>query len=218
MNVDSTRGKRETSAILFDLGGVLIDWNPRNLYRKLFGNDKDGMEEFLATVCTPAWNREQDRGRPFREGIRLLCRDFPQHRGLITAFHERWDEMVAGEIAENVALLMRIASTGRPVFAITDWSAETFPIVQRRFPFLSLFGGIVVSGQEGFLKPSPEIFGVAQARFGLDPATTTFIDDARVNYHGARRLGYDAIHYQSSQQLREELAARGWPVGHPDGQ
>ncbi|MER6632531.1 HAD family phosphatase [Streptomyces sp. NPDC000987] len=216
MNAASARAKPQTSAVLFDLGGVLIDWNPRHLYRGLFGDDRDGMEEFLATVCTPAWNLEQDRGRPFSEGIALLCRRFPQHREMITAFRERWEEMVAGDIPDNVALLRRITDAGRGVFAITDWSAETFPLVRRRFPFLDLFDGIVVSGEEGFLKPSAEIFGVARTRFGLDPATTTFVDDSRENYHGARRLGYDAIHYKNPGQLREELAARGWPVGGPD--
>jgi 2-haloacid dehalogenase len=205
----------EGSAILFDLAGVLIRWDPRNLYRKIFVDDPEGMEHFLSTVCTPAWVAEQDRGRPFRDGIRLLVERFPRYREHIEAFRERWAEMLGGEITENTGLFREIVASGHPVFALSNWSAETFPVALHHFPFLRDFSGIVISGTEKCVKPSPEIFAVAQRKFSLVPARTAFIDDTRVNYHGARRLGYDAIHYRSPDQLRRELTARGWVAGEP---
>lgn len=203
----------QTSALLFDLGGVLIRWDPRRLFRGLFPGDPAAMEQFLATVCTPAWNAAQDGGRSIAEGVAVLTAAHPAHATHIAAYYDRWEEMLGGEIAENVALVQQIAATGRPMFAITDWSAETFPIARRRYAVLDLFHGIVVSGEERCLKPSAEIFAVARRRFGLVPAETTFIDDSRENYHGARRLGYDGVHYRTPVQLRAELATRGWVAG-----
>lgn len=205
--------------VLFDLGGVLIRWNPRNLFQKLFPDDPEGMEAFLSTVCTPWWNLEQDQGRSLAEGTRILQEQAPEHFDLIAAYYDRWEEMLAGEISENVELLREIASSGRQVLAITDWSAETFPIARRKFDFLDLFQGIVVSGEEKCLKPSPKLFGILQDRYDTTPDSTIFIDDSHENVDGAAQLGYDSILYSNPTQLRSELAARGVvPELRPAGQ
>ncbi|HEU5126505.1 MAG TPA: HAD family phosphatase [Glycomyces sp.] len=198
------------TTVLFDLGGVLIRWNPRNLYRKIFDGDEAGMERFLSTICTPLWNLEQDQGRSLAEGTRVLVERHPEHRELIESYYGRWEEMLDGAIEENVALLRRIVDAGHPVYAITDWSAETFPIARRKFDFLGLFKGIVVSGEEGCLKPSARIFGVLDRRYGLAPADMTFIDDSRENVDGAAELGFDTVHYTDPEHLREAMSERGY--------
>src|SRR4051794_6237258 len=134
--------------VVFDLGGVLIDWNPRYLYRSLFGGDDEQMEWFLANVTTPQWNAEQDRGRSWAEAVSTLVALHPDRADLIRAYHERWTEMLGGAHEDTVALLDRLRSTGVRLFALTNWSAETFGHAVERFPFLAWFEGVVVSGQE----------------------------------------------------------------------
>lgn len=197
-----------TKAVVFDLGGVLIDWDPRYLYRKLLA-DEAAVEEFLATVCTPEWNAEQDRGRPFAEGVAELVERFPVHAAAITAYHERWPEMLAGDIGGAVELLAELRAAGVPVYALTNWSAETFPVAQRRFPFLQWFEDIVVSGEVKLAKPDPRIYRLALERNRLRAQTTLFVDDALHNVQAARALGLPAIHFQSPHALRAELAQRG---------
>ena len=195
-------------AVVFDLGGVLIDWDPRYLYRKLLA-DEAAVEEFLATVCTPEWNAEQDRGRPFAEGVAELVERHPLHAAAIAAYHERWPEMLGGEIPGTVEVLAELRATGVPLYALTNWSAETFGIARERFEFLEWFDGVLVSGEERLIKPDPAIFRLLLDRFGLDPGTTFYVDDAEANVAAARRLGIDAIRYTGHDQLRRELVARG---------
>jgi 2-haloacid dehalogenase len=197
-----------TKAVVFDLGGVLIDWDPRHLYRKLLG-DEAAVEEFLATVCTLEWNAEQDRGRPFAEGVAELVERYPAHADAITAYHERWPEMLGGDIGGTVELLAELRAGGVPVYALTNWSAETFGIARERYEFLDWFDGVVVSGEERMIKPDPAIFQVLLDRFGLDPAATFYVDDSEANVEAARRLGFDAVRYTGPRQLRRDLAARG---------
>ena len=156
-------------AAVFDLGGVLIDWDPRYLYRKLLA-DEAAVEEFLATVCTPEWNAEQDRGRPFAEGVAELVERHPAHAAAIAAYHERWPEMLGGDIPGAVELLAELRATGVPLYALTNWSAETFVLARERFEFLDWFDGLLVSGEERMIKPDPAIFELLLDRFGLDPA------------------------------------------------
>ena len=196
-----------TKAVVFDLGGVLIDWDPRHLYRKLLA-DEAAVEEFLATVCTPEWNAELDRGRPFAEGVAELVERHPEHAANIAAYHERWPEMLAGEIGGSVEVLAELRAAGMPLYALTNWSAETFAITRHRFEFLDWFDGLVVSGQERMTKPDPAIFRLLLDRFGLDPAATVFVDDAEANVAAARRLGIDAIRFTGPEDLRRELVAR----------
>jgi 2-haloacid dehalogenase len=192
---------------VFDLGGVLIDWDPRHLYRKLLA-DEEAVEEFLATVTTPEWNAELDRGRPFAEGVAELVERHPAHAAAITAYHERWPEMLAGEVPGVVEVLADLRAAGVPLYALTNWSAETFRVTRGRFEFLSWFDGLVVSGEERVIKPDPRIFQVLLDRFGLDPEATFYVDDSEANVAAARRLGIDAVRFTGPDRLRRELEAR----------
>ncbi len=194
-------------AVVFDLGGVLIDWDPRHLYRKLLA-DEAAVEEFLATVCTPEWNAELDRGRPFAEGVAELVERHPEHAAAITAYHERWPEMVAGDFPDTVEVLAELRAAGVPLYALTNWSAETFALTRGRFEFLDWFDGLLVSGEERITKPDPAIFQLLLDRFGLDPTATVFVDDSEANVAAARRLGFDAIRFTGHEELRRELVAR----------
>ena len=194
-------------AVVFDLGGVLIDWDPRYLYRKLL--DDEAVEEFLATVCTPEWNAEQDRGRPFAEGVAELVGRHLVHAAAITAYHERWPEMLGGAVGGTVEVLAELRAAGVPVYALTNWSAETFGIARERFEFLEWFDGVLVSGEERMIKPDPAIFRLLLDRFGLDPGATFYIDDRPANVAAADRLGFDAVRFTSPAQLRRDLEARG---------
>jgi 2-haloacid dehalogenase len=197
-----------TKAAVFDLGGVLIDWDPRYLYRKLLA-DEAAVEEFLATVCTPEWNAEQDRGRPFAEGVAELVERHPVHAAAITAYHERWTEMLGGDIAGTVELLDELRDTGVPLYALTNWSAETFGIARERFGFLEWFDGVLVSGEERMVKPDPAIFQLLLDRFGLDPGAAFYVDDSPANVAAAGELGFDAVRFTGPEQLRRDLEARG---------
>ena len=196
-----------TKAVVFDLGGVLIDWDPRYLYRKLLA-DEAAVEEFLATVCTPEWNAEQDRGRPFAEGVAELAERHPEHAAAIAAYHERWPEMLAGEVPGSVEVLADLRAAGVPLYALTNWAAETFAITRERFEFLDWFCGLLVSGEEGMTKPDPAIFRLLLDRFGLDPAAAVFVDDSEANVAAARGLGIDAVRFTGPERLRRELSAR----------
>ena len=189
-----------TKAVVFDLGGVLIDWDPRYLYRKLLAD--------LATVCTPEWNAEQDRGRPFADGVAELVERHPAHAAAIAAYHERWPEMLGGDIPGAVELLAELRATGVPLYALTNWSAETFVLARERFEFLDWFCGLLVSGEEGVIKPDPAIFELLLDRFGLDPGSTFYVDDSAANAAAAAALGLDAVRFTGPGRLRRDLAAR----------
>jgi 2-haloacid dehalogenase len=195
-------------AIVFDLGGVLIDWDPRHLYRRLF-DDEAAMERFLAEVCTPAWNAEQDAGRPWSEAIESLARSHPEQRDLIAAFRARWLEMLGGAIDETVGILADLRAAGRPLYALSNWSAETFPIARPRFPFLDWFDGIVISGDVGICKPDPRLYRHLIDRYGLAPASTVFVDDSPVNVAAAAALGMTAFRFDGPAGLRRDLTALG---------
>lgn len=197
--------------VVFDLGGVLIDWNPRRLYRKLLPDDAS-IEAFLAEVCTAEWNLQQDAGRSWAEAVAELSARFPERAELIAAYHLRWEEMLGGAIEDAVALLEELHAAGVPLYALTNWSHETFPIARRRFRFLDRFRGIVVSGEERAAKPDPRIYRVLLERYRLDPAATLFIDDVPRNVEGARAAGMEAILFSSAAQLRRDLAARSIPL------
>jgi 2-haloacid dehalogenase len=195
-------------AVVFDLGGVLIDWDPRYLYRKLLA-DEAAVEEFLATVTTLEWNAEQDRGRSFAEGVAELVERHPAHAAAIAAYHERWPEMLGGDIPGTVELLAELRAAGVPLFALTNWSAETFVYARERFEFLGWFDGVVVSGEERLVKPDPRLFRRLLDRFGLAPEATLFVDDSPANVTAARRLGMDAVRFTDPERLRRDLAGRG---------
>lgn len=208
MSEASQAGLRR-STVVFDLGGVLIDWNPRHLYRKLFPGDEAGMERFLAEICTGAWNLEQDGGRSWAEGTALLRARHPEQAALIDAYHLRWSEMLAGPIQGTVDILRDLKDDGVPLFALTNWSHETFPIALERFEFLAWFQGIIVSGQERVVKPDPRIYHLLVERYGLRPDAIVYIDDNRRNAEAATALGMHGIHFTGPDALRQELVELG---------
>jgi 2-haloacid dehalogenase len=195
------------------LGNVLIGWEPRALYRKLFVDREDEMEWFLANVCTPAWNLEQDRGRSFASAVaELTAQHPPALHGLIRAYHERWPEMLTGEITDSVALLERLHSAQIPLYALTNWNAETFVHARQRYAFLKHFRGIVVSGDEHCVKPDPTIYRRLLERYGLTADTCVFIDDSEANVQGARAVGMQAIRFQDAQQVAGDLRRLGFDI------
>jgi 2-haloacid dehalogenase len=197
------------SIVVFDLGGVLIDWDPRHLYRKLFAGDETAMEHFLATVCTHEWHRHHDAGRSFAEGARLLKAEHPDKAELIDVFGNREGEMMAGPIAGAVEILKELRDCEVPLYALSNWSAETFPLARERFDFLGWFRGILVSGDVKVIKPDPRIFELLLERFAIDPLRAIFIDDVEVNAAAARAFGIHAIHFTNPVALRAELVALG---------
>ena len=193
--------------IVFDLGGVLIDWNPRHLYRKLIDNEDD-IETFLSEVCNSEWNAKQDAGRTLAEATDERIVLFPDKKSLIEAFYGRWDEMLGGEISETVEILRELKSRGEPLFALTNWSAETFPIALQRYDFLHWFDGTLVSGAEKLAKPDPEIFQLLLDRYNLRAQDCLFIDDSKPNIEVATKMGFEAHHFTSPSVLRQYLFKR----------
>jgi len=202
---------RAVDVVIFDLGGVLIDWNPRHLYRTLF-DDAAEMEAFLRDVCAPAWNLEQDRGRPWAQAIAELSAVHPDKAELIAAYRGRWHEMLKGPIDGTVAILEALHAAEVPLYALTNWSAETYPIAEELYGFLGLFRGVVVSGRIGLIKPDAAIYAHTIERFGVLPERTVFIDDSVRNVAGAAATGLRALHFTAPEPLARDLAALGLPV------
>jgi HAD superfamily hydrolase (TIGR01509 family) len=195
----------QRSVAVFDLGGVLIDWNPRHLYRKLFDGDDAAMEHFLANICTQAWNHEQDAGRTFAEGCALLKAMHPHEAQRIDAWFERYDEMLAGPIQGTVDILAELRGQGVPIYALSNWSSETFPFAAKRFEFLKWFNGIMLSGEVGLVKPDAEFFEHFFKTFAVDPASAVFVDDLEPNIKGAAAVGMHGIRFTNPTALRAEL-------------
>ena len=194
--------------IVFDFGGVLIDWNPRYLYRSVFEKEAE-MEWFLEHICTSEWNLKIDAGKPFADSVRELSGIFPEWAHEIEAFHSGWEKMLGGEIMESVRILKEIQSRQYKVYGLTNWSAETFPVALNQFDFLQSLDGIVVSGAEKLVKPDPAIFHLLLGRYKLKAKDCVFIDDNINNVNVASSLGFDAIHFIGASQLRKALADRG---------
>jgi len=199
----------ERSIVVFDLGGVLVDWNPRYLYRKLFAGDERAMEEFLATVCTQSWNLQQDAGRSFSEACASLCERHPDKAHLINAWFERFDETMAGPISGTVDVVQALRARSVPLYALSNWSTETFPVALRRFDFLKWFQGILLSGQVKLVKPDPRIFEVFQETFCIDPARAVYIDDLQQNVQAAACTGMHPVLFTTAEALRAELSTIG---------
>jgi len=200
------------SAVAFDIGGVLLEWNPRYLYRKLFGADEAAMEQFLAEVCTPEWNARLDAGHPFADAVAELVAAHPDRAPLIEAYHRRWLEMLGNAVPGTVEIVRELRAAGMRTYALSNWSAETFPLTRGRFPFLDEMDGILISGEAGVAKPDPAIFGEFLRRFDLVAGQTVFIDDWDRNIATARELGLVAIQFTDAAALRTELRALGLPV------
>ncbi len=204
---------QKIDAVIFDLGGVLIDWNPRYLYRKIFQTEKE-VNWFLENVCTPEWNEQQDAGRPFAEATAELIHRFPDQAVAINAWFIRWSETVGGAMHETVDILKILREQKQHhLYALTNWSAETFPWAKNNFEFLRWFEGIVVSGEEKTHKPKPAIYQILFDRYRVNPQQAVFIDDNINNIEAARRFGMDGIHFSGALQLRHELSIRGITLG-----
>jgi 2-haloacid dehalogenase len=199
------------SVVVFDIGNVLLDWDPRHLYRKVF-DDPGRMERFLAEVCTPAWNLEQDRGRLFRDAVAELVAAHPDLAAEIRAFDERWLETVSGPVPGSVELLGDLQGAGVPTYAITNFSAEKFADARRVWPFLQSFIDVVVSGDHRVVKPDPAIYRLLLDGHGLAAQACVFIDDSEKNVAGARAVGMHALHFTGAERLRADLRALGLPA------
>ena len=195
--------------VIFDLGGVLIDWNPTHLYKKIF-QDPEEMNYFLAEVCSPDWNEQQDGGRSLDEATTVLLDEFPQYTDEIKAYYGRWTEMIGGAIDDTVTILKEIktAETHR-IYALTNWSAETFPVALERYDFLKLFEGILVSGDEKMKKPEHQIYNLILERYKIYGPNAVFIDDNLRNIKAAIECGIHGIHFTSPEQLRIDLKKYG---------
>ncbi len=177
------------------------------MYRTIFG-DEEEMKNFLATVCTSDWNEEQDAGRTLHEGTEILIKQFPEHEANIRAFYTRWDEMLGNAFEDTVEIFKELRESGRyKIYALTNWSAETFPVALERFEFLHWFDGIVVSGAEKMRKPDPEFYQVLLNRHNVNATDALFIDDNYRNILAAEKLGIKSIHFTSAGLLKEKLVA-----------
>lgn len=194
--------------VVFDIGNVLIGWDPRVLYRKIFASE-DEVAWFLGNVCTSDWNLEQDRGRSFAEGIAEAVTRHPQHADAIEAYDRRWAETILGPITGTVAILEELHARDVPLYAITNWHQDKFRQTRGRFSFLDRFRDIVVSGDERVIKPDPAIYEVLLARNGLKAESCLFIDDSLKNVAGAEAVGMRAHHFTSPEALRGYLTGAG---------
>src|SRR3954471_20242392 len=175
--------------VIFDFGGVLVDWDPRYLYRPLFDDDDDAIAAFLTEIGFVEWNLGLDAGRPWPEAVAELVARHPTRAPLIRTFHERWSDALRGPIDGSVAILGELKRAGTPLYGLTNWSHETFPIARQRYEFFSWFDGIVVSGEERLIKPDPRLYARLLERFDIAPRRAVFIDDNRRNVDAAIALG-----------------------------
>jgi 2-haloacid dehalogenase len=197
------------NTVIFDLGGVLIDWNPEYVYRTIFDKEED-MKWFFQNICTSDWNEEQDAGRSLADATELLVKQFPDHEENIRAYYGRWEEMLGGPIHETVEVLRYLKEeTDQKLYALTNWSHETFVIALQRYEFLHWFDGRVVSGEEKTRKPFLDIYQRLIERYNIDPAKAVYTDDNTRNLAPAKELGMHTIHFQNPAQFKEELKALG---------
>ena len=187
--------------IIFDLGGVLVDWNPEYVYLNEFNGDRKKMQWFFDNICTSSWNEEQDGGYPMADATEERINLFPKYKKLIKMFYGRWEEMLKGEIGETVEILHKLKRKKYKLIALTNWSAETFPVAVKKFKFLKLFDGIVVSGKVKMLKPFPEIYNYTLKKYGLIANKSIFIDDRISNVDGAIKCGINGIQFVSPKNL-----------------
>jgi len=202
--------KNKIDTIIFDLGGVLIDWNPEHVYRDVFKGDQQKVDWFLNNICTSDWNVEQDAGRTLSEGTEILVNQFPEHKKLIRIFYDRWEDMIGGIITETEDILNYLKQENKyKLYSLTNWSHETFHIPFERYNFFKHFEGIVVSGDEKTRKPFPKIYKILLDRYDLNPSSCLFIDDNHDNIVTAEKMGINGIHYKNTDQLLHDLSQFG---------
>jgi len=192
-------------AIVFDFGGVLINWDPRNLYRKIFHGDEEAMERFLEEIHFFEWNAHQDAGRPFSEAVAEHCERYPQYYDLIKAYDMRYEESLSGPIWENVQIVQSLKQAGYSVYGLSNWPEEKYRIVRPKYEFFTWFDDVIISGEVGMAKPDPRIFSLLVERIGRNPSDCLLVDDSKENIRLASEMGFQVILYQSNEQLKEEL-------------
>jgi 2-haloacid dehalogenase len=203
------------SAVVFDLGGVLVDWDPRHLYRRLLPADE--VEAFLDEIGFVEWNRAMDAGGSWAEGVEALAGRHPHRRELIAAYPARFGETLAGPVPGTSDVLRELHDRGTRLLALTNWSAETFPHAEATFDFMRFFEGVLVSGVEGVAKPDPAVFGLLVERYGLTPARTVFVDDSPTNVAAANAAGLRGLLFTDAERLRRDLTALGLLDGAGSG-
>jgi len=194
---------KEVKNIIFDFGGVLIDWNPKYVYKDIFKEESE-LEFFLNHVCNLEWNEKQDAGRLFKDGIAELVIKYPQYKREIELFYTNWIDMVGGEIEENIVLINEL-NPKYQLFGLTNWSAETLPLVYDKYSFFKKLNGIIVSGEEKVTKPGKEIYNRLLSQYQIEPEYSLFIDDNEKNISTAKDMGFHTIHYRQGMSLREEM-------------
>ena len=194
--------------IVFDFGGVLVDWNPRYLYYPYFNGDKEQAEWFLKNICTYAWNIQMDGGKPFAEGVAELSDKHPEWADAIGVYHTRWNEMIGGEVEGTASLVSRLKEAGYKIYGLTNWSMETYPTIRDRYTVFSLFDGIVVSGEEHLLKPDRKRYDCLLERYGLEAEESVFLDDNADNVAAAMSIGMGAVQFINAEQAEQELRER----------
>jgi 2-haloacid dehalogenase len=192
-------------AIIFDFGNVLLEWNPRLVYRRYFPNDEEAMEKFLQEVNFMDWNAQQDKGRTFADGVAELSKQFPHYADLIQAYHDHWEHSIGHYFEGTVEIMKQLKKAGYSLYGLSNWSAETFPIAQEKYDFFNLLDDRVISGEVGLIKPEPEIFEFLLRKIGRPAGECLFIDDAIANIEQAQQMGFATVHFQSSEQLAAEL-------------
>jgi 2-haloacid dehalogenase len=196
-------------AIIFDFGNVLLEWDPRFVYRRYFPNDEEGMENFLKEIRFMEWNAQQDKGRPFEEGIAILSKEYPHRAELIKVYHDRWQDSIGDAIPGSVELLKRLKNKGCRLYGLSNWSAETFPFALSKYDFFRLFDDMLISGRVGLVKPDPAIYNLLLGKIGKPAGECLFIDDSPANIQQAGRMGFVTIHFTSPSQLEDELIHMG---------
>lgn len=197
------------TAIVFDFGNVLVEWNPRYIYNRFFPNDPEGMERFFKEVDFMGWNAHQDKGRTFKEGVAAISAQFPHYTHLFQAYHDHWKDSLGEALWESVEIAKMLKQKGYPLYGLSNWSAETFPYAKQKYGFFSLFDDCVISGYVGHVKPEPEIYSILLERIKRPAHECLFIDDSLPNIRQANTMGFKTIHFQTPKHLKEELTQLG---------
>jgi len=199
----------DINTIVFDLGGVLIDWNPDYVYRKIIPDDAE-RKWFYENICTSEWNEEQDAGRSLKEATELLVKKFPDHESNIRTYYGQWEQMLGGPIHDTVDVLRYLKfNTDKKLYALTNWSHETFPVALQKYDFLHWFDGRLVSGEEKTRKPFADIYHKLVSRFHIDPSRSIYVDDNERNLLPAKQLGFTTIHFHNTEQFKNALRESG---------
>lgn len=191
--------------VIFDFGNVLVAWEPRHLYRKYFKTEAE-VDYFLRNICTEEWNTDLDRGEPFEKLIQERIAKFPEFEEPIRFFKDRWEEMIYCAKDETVEFIFELKAGGYRLYGLSNWSAETFPIALKKYQFFELFDGIVISGQEGVVKPNAEIYRILLDRYGLKACESVFIDDKEINVKAGEALGIKGIVFDKIENVKRRFA------------